>query len=52
VLLSAIDTEDKLQKIVPVLDDMIQQGLIVLSDVDVIKYTHDYRAVERRKETR
>ncbi len=36
----------------PILDDMVQQGLVVLSDVDVIKYTHDYAKAERRQETR
>ena len=38
--------------IFPVLDGMIQQGLVVFSDVDVIKYTRDYQEVERRKEAR
>ena len=52
VMLSVIDTEEKLRKVMPVLDDMVQQGLVVLSDVDIIKYTHDYVAEERRKEQR
>jgi PII-like signaling protein len=51
-MLSVIDTEEKLRKVMPVLDDMVQQGLVVLSDVDIIKYTHDYVAEERRKEQR
>ncbi len=40
VLITVIDTEEKIKKILPVLDDMVQQGIVVLSDVDVIKYTH------------
>lgn len=52
VVLSAVDTEEKLRKFLPVLDDMITQGLIVLSDVDIIKYTHDFHRQERRKEPR
>jgi PII-like signaling protein len=52
VMLSVVETEEKLQAFFPVLDEMIQQGLIVLSDVDVIKYTHNFAAVERRKEAR
>jgi len=36
----------------PILDEMVQQGLVVLSDVDVIKYTPDYEKTERRQETR
>jgi PII-like signaling protein len=52
VMLSVVDTEDKLRAFVPVIDEMVQQGLVVLSDVDIIKYTHDYIAEERRKEAR
>jgi PII-like signaling protein len=52
VVLTAIDTEEKLRRILPVLDDMITQGLVVLSDVDIIKYTHDFYRQERRKEPR
>lgn len=52
MMLSIIDTEDKLRKVIPLLDEMVQQGLVVLSEVDVIKYTHDYVGEERRKELR
>jgi len=50
ILLSVVDTEEKLQKFMPILDDMVQQGLVVLSNVDVIKYTHNYHTSERRQE--
>jgi PII-like signaling protein len=52
VMLSVVDTEEKLRSFFPILDGMVQQGLVVLSDVDVIKYTHNYREEERRKEVR
>jgi PII-like signaling protein len=52
MMLSAVDTEEKLRSFFPILDDMVQQGLVVLSDVEVIKYTHDYQEEERRKEVR
>jgi len=52
VLISTIDTEEKLKAFAPVLDEMVQQGLVVLSDVDVIKYTHNYKEAERRQEAR
>jgi len=52
VMLSVVDTEEKLQAYFPILDQMVQQGLVVLSDVDVIKYTHNYATAERRKEAR
>ena len=52
ILLSIVDTEEKLKTFMPILDEMVQQGLVVLSDVDVIKYTPDYEKTERRQETR
>jgi len=36
----------------PILDQMVKQGLVVLSDADVIKYTHNYEKAERCQETR
>ena len=50
ILLSVVDTEEKLQAFMPILDEMVQQGLVVLSDVDVIKYTHNYQKSDRRQE--
>jgi len=50
ILLSVVDTEENLQRFMPILDQMIQQGVVVLSDVDVIKYTHNYQKAERRQE--
>lgn len=50
VLLSVVDTEEKLRAYFPVLDGMIQQGLVVLSDVDIIKYSHDSSAANESPE--
>lgn len=44
MMLSVIDTEEKLQAFLPVIERMVQEGIVVLSDVDVIKYAH--RAAE------
>ncbi|MGA9509226.1 MAG: DUF190 domain-containing protein [Candidatus Sulfotelmatobacter sp.] len=52
ILLSVVDTEEKLKAFMPILDQMVKQGLVVLSDADVIKYTHNYEKAERREETR
>jgi PII-like signaling protein len=52
IMLSVVDNEERLRAFLLVLDDMVQQGLVVLSDVDVIKYTHNFQEEERRKETR
>ncbi|MCI4627071.1 MAG: DUF190 domain-containing protein [Candidatus Magnetoovum sp. WYHC-5] len=40
IMISVIDTQEKINKIVPILDDMVNEGIVILSDVDVIKYTH------------
>lgn len=44
IMLSAIDTETKLEAFMPVVDRMVEEGLVVLSDVDIIKYA--WRAPE------
>jgi PII-like signaling protein len=45
IMLSAIDTEAKLTAFVPIVDQMVEEGLVVLSDVDIIKYS--WRAAEQ-----
>jgi len=40
ILLTVVDSEEKLRALFPVLDQMVLQGLVVLSDVDIIKYSH------------
>lgn len=42
MLIMSIDTDEKIQSAVEELDDMVDEGLIVLSDVEVIKYTHTH----------
>jgi PII-like signaling protein len=44
IMLSAIDTGDKLQAFLPIVDKMVEEGLVVMSDVDIIKYS--WRATE------
>jgi PII-like signaling protein len=40
MLLTVVDTEEKLRGFFPVLDQMVKQGLVVMSDAEVIKYSH------------
>jgi PII-like signaling protein len=40
IMLSAVDTEDKLRAFLPLVDQMVEEGLVVFSDVDIIKYSH------------
>ncbi len=49
ILLTVVDTEEKLRSFVPVLDQMVQQGLVVMSDVDIIKYSHAQPLPERQE---
>lgn len=44
IMLSAIDTSEKLHAFLPIVDQMVAEGLVVFSDVDIIKYA--YRALE------
>ena len=40
VMVSVIDSEEKIAQLLPQLDRMVQQGLIAISDVEVIQYVH------------
>lgn len=44
IMLSVVDAEQKLQAFLPLVEQMVEEGLVVLSDVDIIKYC--YRAQE------
>ena len=48
IMLSVVDTEEKLQGFLPIVDQMVLEGLVVLSEVDIIKYAH--RATEIKQE--
>jgi PII-like signaling protein len=49
VMLSAVDTAEKLRAFLPIVDQMVEEGLVVFSDVDIIKYA--YRATGENQET-
>lgn len=40
LMVTVIDSEEKIQKLIPFLDQVVDQGLIATTDVDVIKYVH------------
>jgi PII-like signaling protein len=44
IMLSAIDTAEKLRGFLSLVDRMVEQGLVVFSDVDIIKFA--YRALD------
>jgi hypothetical protein len=44
IMLSIIDTEDQIGKLIPHLDAMVEEGLIAISSVEVIRYSRDAAA--------
>ncbi|MGH9760921.1 MAG: DUF190 domain-containing protein, partial [Blastocatellia bacterium] len=52
IMLTVIEDEEKLRNFSPILEGMLQQGLVVLADVDVIKYTPGFQENDVRKEVR
>jgi uncharacterized protein len=40
IMVSVIDTEEKISSLLPALDEMVGEGLIALSEVEVIRYVH------------
>ena len=40
IMLSVVDTEEKLRSFMPRVEQMVDEGLVVLSEVDIIKYSH------------
>lgn len=43
IMITIIDSEEKIHGVLPILDEMVDEGLIALSDVEIIKYTHSDR---------
>lgn len=39
MMLSVVDTEDQIKKLIPHLDVMVQEGLVAMSQVEVIRYS-------------
>jgi PII-like signaling protein len=40
IMVSVIDTEEKIRSLIPALDEMVDEGLIAMSEVEVIRYVH------------
>src|ERR1700689_3129149 len=38
IVIEMVDSEENLNKLIPLLDDMVQDGLVTLEDVRVLKY--------------
>lgn len=40
IMVSVVDTEEKIKALIPALDEMVAEGLIAMSEVEVIRYVH------------
>jgi len=40
IMISVIDTEENIKKLLPALDEMVAEGLIAMSEVEVVRYVH------------
>jgi PII-like signaling protein len=40
-MVSVVDSDEKIQQLLPFLDEMLGDGLIATSDVEVVKYVHE-----------
>jgi len=40
VMVTVVDSDEKIQLLLPFLDEMLRDGLIATSDVEVVKYVH------------
>jgi PII-like signaling protein len=40
ILIQIVDSAENVARLLPVLDEMVTEGLIAISDVEVIKYVH------------
>lgn len=50
IMLSVVDTGEKLQAFLPIVDQMVSEGLVVLSEVDIVKYAHRAAEIKDGKE--
>jgi PII-like signaling protein len=46
VMISVIDSDERVKSAMEILDEMLQDGLVVLSDVDVVRFAHPSVSME------
>lgn len=40
LVIDVVDTAERIERVLPLLDDMVDEGLITVIDVDIVKYRH------------
>jgi len=43
IVIEIVDTVEQIERFLPLLDEMVTEGLIMVQDCEVVKYTHDAR---------
>ncbi|MBI3949484.1 MAG: DUF190 domain-containing protein [Acidobacteria bacterium] len=46
IMITVVEKPEKIERLIPVLDEMVADGLIALSDVEIIKYSHGEPGLE------
>lgn len=51
IMLAVVDSEEKLRSFLPMIEGMVEEGLVVLSDVEIIKYSPRPHALDSSGES-
>lgn len=52
IMISVVEAEEKLSQAAEVVEEMLQDGLIVISDVDIVRLVHAHSSLETKPETK
>ena len=44
IVIEVVDRDDRIQKVLPKLDEMVTEGLVCMADVDIVMYRHSEQA--------
>jgi PII-like signaling protein len=47
IMISIVDREEQIAKLLPRLDEMVSEGVVAISDVEAIRYTNDLPPVSQ-----
>lgn len=41
IVIEIVDNQERIERFLPLIDDMVTEGLITIEDIEIIKYTHN-----------
>ena len=44
IVIEVVDRDERIQKVLPKLDEMVTEGLVCIADVDIVMYRHSEQA--------